>query len=342
MKRILVTSLLILAASSLGVNAATFYAEMTNDNYTPYKLYVPTGTTVTWTNYGTHSHDIVSNTGLFNSGLIPAGGSFSYTFNSVGDYGYYCTVHDSITVPMVGTVYVRTTATLTALLNLTPVNPPIVIPAGGGTFQYQVQGSNQTGSALPTTYWTKIYYPNNTFNQTFLKPVQIPAMGSRGATLQQSVAASAPAGSYKFQGTLGTNPDSVIAWANFTFTKSALDNLEGTGWEVNVVDDWHDVPNPNAPIGATSVPQASKLSLSNSPEPFNPSTSINFSLPADGMTQLDVFNVSGAKVATLINGFRQAGNHQVTFDASHLTSGLYLYRLSFGGQTAVNKMMLVK
>jgi len=341
MKRLLITSLLILAATSLSVRAATFYAEMTNDKYTPKKVWVPVATTVTWTNFGTHTHDIVSNTGLFNSGPIAIGGSFSYTFNSVGDYGYHCTNHDSIPVPMVGTVYVRTTAQLTLLLSMTP-GTGFPIPPGGGSFTYTPAGTNQTPSPMPTTIWTKVYYPNNTFLQTFTKGVQIPANGTRSALLSQSVPGSAPAGTLRLQGNLGTNPDSVLAWASFTFVKSAVDALEGTGWEVNVIEDWHDVPNPNAPMGAANVQQASKLSLSNSPEPFNPTTAINFSLPADGMTQLDVFNVSGAKVATLVNGFRQAGNHQVTFDASNLPSGMYLYRLSFGGETAVNKMMLVK
>lgn len=55
-----------------------------------------------------------------------------------------------------------------------------------------------------------------------------------------------------------------------------------------------------------------------------------------------MYNISGAKVATLVNGYRDAGQHEVTFDASHLPSGLYIYRLTFAGKTAVNKMMLVK
>ena len=341
MKKLLVASLLILAAFSLNLSAATFYAEMTNDNYTPSKLFVPVGTTVTWTNFGSHTHDIVSNTGLFNSGPIPVGSSFSYTYNVTGDFGYYCSYHDSIAVPMTGIVYVRTTAQLSLLLSMTP-GTGFPIPAGGGSFTYTPAGTNQTSSSMPTTFWTKMYYPNNTFLQTFLKGVQIPANGTRSALLSQSVPGSAPSGTYRLQGNLGTNPDSVLAWASFTFVKSAVDALEGTGWEVNVIEDWHDMPNPNAPIGAANIPQASKLGLSNSPEPFNPTTNINFSLPEDGMTQLDVFNVNGAKVSTLMNGFRQAGNHQVTFDASHLPSGMYLYRLSFGGETAVNKMILVK
>jgi plastocyanin len=341
MKKILVTSLLIMAAVGINASAATFYAEMTNDDYTPAKLYVPVGTTVSWKNFGTHTHDVVSNTGLFNSGPITTGGSFSYTFNSVGDYGYYCTYHDSIPVPMIGTVYVRTTAQLTALLTLTPVRPPIVIPPGGGNFQFQLLVTNQGSSTLISNIWTKIYYPNNTFNQTWLKTPQFPP-GTRGATLQQSLPASAPAGSYIFQGNLGTNPDSVFAWANFTLSKSAVDNLEGTGWEVVMVSDWQDMPNPTAPAVNVTATSTSKLSLSNSPEPFNPSTAINFSLPADGMAHLEVFNINGAKLATLVNGYRQAGNHQVTFDASNLPSGMYLYRLNFGAETVVNKMMLVK
>jgi plastocyanin len=332
---------MVIGALSLSAGAATFYAEMTNDDFTPQHLYVPVGTTVNWKNFGTHTHDVVSTTGLFNSGPITTGGSFSYTFNTVGNYDYICTYHDSIAVPMTGMVHVRTTAQLTLLLTMTPGSGFPIAPSGG-TFTYTPAGTNQTSSVMMTTFWTKMYYPNNTFLQTFLKGVQIPAMGSRSALLSQSVPGSAPAGAYIYQGNLGTNTDSVLAWASFTFTKSALDGLEGTGWEVTVLEDWHDVTNPYVSVPAATLPEESKLSLSNSPEPFNPSTVINFNLPENGAAQLDIFNISGSKIATLVNGYRQAGAHQVTFDASNLPSGMYLYRLSFGGESVVNKMMLVK
>jgi len=88
---------------------------------------------------------------------------------------------------------------------------------------------------------------------------------------------------------------------------------------------------------------ANTYSLSqNFPNPFNPTTSINFSIPKDGLVKLIVFDVLGKEVATLLNKEQTAGNYQVTFDASKLTSGIYFYKLTSGDFIDVKKMLLVK
>ena len=66
----------------------------------------------------------------------------------------------------------------------------------------------------------------------------------------------------------------------------------------------------------------------NYPNPFNPSTTISFDLPEAGMVTLNVFNPVGQQVATLVNSTLASGRHAVTFDASGLTSGLYLYTIT--------------
>ena len=80
----------------------------------------------------------------------------------------------------------------------------------------------------------------------------------------------------------------------------------------------------------------------NYPNPFNPSTVINFSLPESGLVTLKVFNILGEEVATLINEMRSVGNYEVSFDASHLTTGMYIYRIESGEFTSIKKMLLVK
>jgi hypothetical protein len=80
----------------------------------------------------------------------------------------------------------------------------------------------------------------------------------------------------------------------------------------------------------------------NYPNPFNPSTVINFSLPESGMVTLKVFDILGQEVAELVNEVKQAGIYTVSFDASNMTTGLYIYRIESGSFRATKKMMLVK
>jgi hypothetical protein len=90
------------------------------------------------------------------------------------------------------------------------------------------------------------------------------------------------------------------------------------------------------------VPAAFSLSQ-NYPNPFNPSTHIDFTLATAAKVTLEVFDVLGRHVATLITGEnRGAGKHSVTFNAAGLASGVYLYRLSTGTAVATAKMMLLK
>jgi hypothetical protein len=81
----------------------------------------------------------------------------------------------------------------------------------------------------------------------------------------------------------------------------------------------------------------------NYPNPFNPSTAIRFSLPQAGDVTLSVYNTLGQKIATLVNNQRFVqGTHTVSFDASGLSSGVYLYRVESGHYTATRKMILMK
>lgn len=80
----------------------------------------------------------------------------------------------------------------------------------------------------------------------------------------------------------------------------------------------------------------------NYPNPFNPSTVIRFQLPGSGFVTLKVYNLLGQEVATLVNGFQNRGTYEVTFDASSLASGVYVYRLSTGESVQIRKMVLTR
>jgi len=82
----------------------------------------------------------------------------------------------------------------------------------------------------------------------------------------------------------------------------------------------------------------------NYPNPFNPSTTITFSLPKADRVRLEIYNVLGQKVATVLDADQQAGVHSVKFDGTNLSSGIYLYRLvaEHGGKMFVRKMVFAK
>ncbi|MCH8569239.1 MAG: T9SS type A sorting domain-containing protein [Balneolales bacterium] len=91
----------------------------------------------------------------------------------------------------------------------------------------------------------------------------------------------------------------------------------------------------------TSLPETITL-LQNYPNPFNPATQINYALPEAAEVTLNVYNLMGQRVATLVSQQQSAGNYSVTFNAEHLASGVYQYRLSAGGKVLTQKMTLVK
>ena len=82
--------------------------------------------------------------------------------------------------------------------------------------------------------------------------------------------------------------------------------------------------------------------FNNYPNPFNPRTTIYYSLPKSGKVQLSIYDLKGYEVARLIDGEQPAGYRQVTWDASEVASGIYFYRLTAGDFVLTRKMVLLK
>jgi len=91
----------------------------------------------------------------------------------------------------------------------------------------------------------------------------------------------------------------------------------------------------------SNVPDEFNLAQ-NYPNPFNPSTVISYSLPQASQVSIKVYNLLGAEVATLVNQQQPAGNFDVRFDASGLSSGIYIYRIVAGNFTQSRKLTLIK
>ncbi len=79
-----------------------------------------------------------------------------------------------------------------------------------------------------------------------------------------------------------------------------------------------------------------------SPNPFNPSTVASYELRVASYVNLSVFDITGRKVAELVKGWRNAGEHRETFDASNLASGIYIARLEAGDYHAQQKLVYLK
>ncbi|MBS1494459.1 MAG: T9SS type A sorting domain-containing protein [Bacteroidetes bacterium] len=92
---------------------------------------------------------------------------------------------------------------------------------------------------------------------------------------------------------------------------------------------------------STIVPDNYSLEQ-NFPNPFNPTTTINYSLPVATDVSLKVYDALGNEVMSLVNGFKNAGTHSITMNASELTSGIYFYKLQAGNFVSTKKLTLIK
>ncbi len=98
----------------------------------------------------------------------------------------------------------------------------------------------------------------------------------------------------------------------------------------------------NQPVSVADAAPAAFAVEQNVPNPFNPATTIRYIISADSHVTVEVFNVAGQKLDTLVNGHQAAGEHSIMFDGSNLAAGIYFYTVKAGGHSRTMKMTLVK
>lgn len=226
----------------------------------------------------------------------------------------------------------------TATVALTPYNPPIQIPASGGSFDYNIEASNGGAAPVSGDVWCDVTLPNGSQYGPTLGPVLITLnVGqSLNRDRSQTVPGAAPTGTYTYHAYIGDYPGVIWDQDSFTFEKLGVDDSGLDEW----LNDGQAFPG-EAVIAQVSVPEDYILSQ-NFPNPFNPATQIHFALLEAGEVSLRVYNTAGRLVTSLVDGYRQAGWHEITWDASDLATGLYVYRLQAGGRTFSQKAVLVK
>jgi hypothetical protein len=225
-------------------------------------------------------------------------------------------------------------------VTLTIINPPIVIPANGGNFGFNVYLLNGGPSQIPYWVWTRVKYPDGSYSAPQLGPVNINTPVGVTITRQrsQTVPASWPSGVYTYLGYANTAmsyPAVDSSW--FTFTKSATAN--GGPVVLEAICSGELFP---GEIASVSQQPATFSLEQNRPNPFNPSTAISYQLQTASQTKLTVYDTAGRLITTLVDEMQGAGTHSVTFDGSKLASGLYFVRMEAGDFNAVQKMMLLK
>ncbi|TKJ39984.1 hypothetical protein CEE37_09620 [candidate division LCP-89 bacterium B3_LCP] len=215
----------------------------------------------------------------------------------------------------------------------------IVIPPEGDSFEYTLTFTCIDPQAPRFTTWMDVTLPNGTIFGPVMGPVE--AELDSGVTVRRERTQVVPAGAER--GLYSYNSYAVVesdtSFDSFEFFKLGSDGSDGkSGWtntgeplDFSIYDEHQ----------SSILPEEYKL-FSVFPNPFNPNTVISFELRVSSLVNLAIYDISGRLVAELVNGWRDAGTHEVTFDGSNLASGIYIYQLDAGGFTASGKMVMMK
>jgi Secretion system C-terminal sorting domain len=126
---------------------------------------------------------------------------------------------------------------------------------------------------------------------------------------------------------LSNNIPSKYTINDFFSTGSAINLLKSKNIDISYQD--------NSIVSTYSLEQ-------NYPNPFNPTTVINYQLPQDGYVTLKVYDILGREIVNLVNAYKTKGRYSVTFNASNLASGVYIYQLKSGDYSSNKKLILMK
>ena len=245
-------------------------------------------------------------------------------------------VQDAGVIDM-GYHYSRPSAPPAISITLTPHNPPIQIPAAGGSFLFDVLIENIDTIGGFFNAWTMAILPDSSrYGPIIIRSLYLEAGSSVGRdNLEQSIPGSAPVGVYSYIANVGLYPDNIIDSDSFTFEKLPGDDSPAHDFDWKLFG-WN---GEEAPV---SIHPSSLILHPSSPNPFNPSTVISFELRVASLVKLVVYDIQGREVARLVDGFQPAGTYQRTFDGSQLASGVYFARLTAGDFKQTQKLLLVK
>ncbi len=223
-------------------------------------------------------------------------------------------------------------------VSLIPFTDPVQIPASGGSFEFYAFVTNSATTAQEAGLWIYMIDPSGVATDPVLGPGTANLQpGTTGWYRIQNIAGTAAPGVWTYVGNAGVYPDTVWGSDSFEFEKLAT----GDGPWVGNWNNWGD-PMFGEEMEAQDALPTDFVMHPAHPNPFNPTTTIGFALPEAARVSLNVYDVSGRLVAKLIDGWRDAGLQEITFDASNLATGVYIYHLTAGKHNAAGKMVLMK
>jgi hypothetical protein len=243
------------------------------------------------------------------------------------------------TICDIGRFYYHQVAAPVAV-TLTPLNPPIQIPATGGSFSFNVGVANNSSTPQSFAAWIMVTLPNGSQYGPVLGPINLtlPAGMSLNRDRTQAVPAGAPAGTYAYTAKVGVYPNEVWDEDSFNFVKLSSGNgteIGGSTW-LNLGEDL------DIAASSTTSACAADFALSAHPNPCNPRTTLRYRLPEAGEVTIVVVDVQGRGVSARFAGMQEAGEHEWVFDGSDLASGIYFVSLRAGEFVKTEKVVLLK
>ncbi|MCP4631417.1 MAG: T9SS type A sorting domain-containing protein [candidate division Zixibacteria bacterium] len=217
-------------------------------------------------------------------------------------------------------------------IDMVPDSYP-VYTTQGGYFNFTGKLFNNTAQQQYTDVWIMLVLPNSNWFGPIRQWYNIPLAPNDSlvdSDARQHIPGYALIGDYEYWAFCGDYPSAKMDSATFDFLIFAGLGKGNGDWNV---DGWID--------GTVSLPQTTALN-GNFPNPFNAVTTISYDLAKDTDVTLEVFNLLGQKVETLVSGYQQAGHRTATWDASKNSSGIYLFKLTTNGEQFVKRMTLLK
>ncbi|MBD3234837.1 MAG: T9SS type A sorting domain-containing protein [candidate division Zixibacteria bacterium] len=215
-------------------------------------------------------------------------------------------------------------------VNMIPDDYPVIVPPGG-SFGLTGYIGNPTPDPIITDVWGGVLYQGNFYRQFAFNNIPLDPDESMTAHTTQNVPNWAPAGTYDYIAYCGDRPDTKCDSVLFPFTVTGARVADGaTDWSIE-----------GGFFGEELIP--TEFALDNAyPNPFNATTTISYQLPVASSVNLDIYNVLGQRVTSLVNGNMEAGYHSVNWDASNYSSGVYFYKLKIGDKVITKRMTLLK